>query len=170
MLDADIRKPTGPNSGEGEKSFFLTSHPFLQISRLDRRSALGLRLSLFTTKWHSGPQCCSSATRLRLWTIRAARRPAVLRRSDSMSSTLPCRWTETSPLNPFNREEGINNPFLVCLSLLKTITSEHGFKNSRVSRRTQPARLPSQDDQKSYPAQPWRAETRLVPSKASGSD
>jgi hypothetical protein len=55
MLDTDIRKPTGPNSGEGEKSFFLTSHPFFQISLLDWRIALGLRLSLFTMKWHSGP-------------------------------------------------------------------------------------------------------------------
>ena len=55
--------------------------------------------------------------------MRAARRRAVRRRSDSMSSTLPCRWTETSPVNPFNREEGINNPSLVCLSLLKIFPS-----------------------------------------------
>ena len=50
MLDADIGKPTGPDPGKGEEGFFLTSHPFFQISRLDRRSALGLRLSLFATK------------------------------------------------------------------------------------------------------------------------
>lgn len=55
MLNADIGKPTGPDSCEGEEGFFLTSHPFLQISRLDQRSALGLRLWLFATKSHSGP-------------------------------------------------------------------------------------------------------------------
>jgi len=142
MLDADIGKPTGTDSGEGEEGFFLTSHPFLQISRLDRHSAPGLRLSLFATKCHSGPQCCSTAACLRRWIIRAAWRRAVRRRSDSMSSTLPCRWTETNPVNPFNREEGINNPSLVCLNLLKTTASEHGSKNSRVSCQTQPARLP----------------------------
>ena len=27
MLDTDIRKPTGPNSGEGEKSFFSDEPP-----------------------------------------------------------------------------------------------------------------------------------------------
>lgn len=74
--------------------------------------------------------------------MRAARRRAVRRRSDSMSSTFPCRWTETSPVNPLNREEGINNPSLVCRSLLKITASEHAFKNSRVSCQTQPARLP----------------------------
>ena len=163
MLNADIGKPTGPDSSEGEESFFLTSHPFLQISRLDRRSALGLRLSLFATKCGSGPQCCSTAACLRRWTMRAARRRAVRRRSDSMTSTLPWRWTETIPVNPFNREEGINNPSLVCLSLLKAITSEHGFKSSRVSRRTQPARLPLQDaqkDQTSHPPNPGGYFTR----------
>jgi hypothetical protein len=35
-----------------------------------------------------------------------------------MSNTLPCRWTETGPVNPFNKEKGINNPSLVGRSLL----------------------------------------------------
>lgn len=103
--------------------------------------------------------------------MRAARRRAVRRRSDSMSSTLPCRWTETSPVNPFNREEGINNPSLVCRSLLKAITSEHGLKNSRVSRRTQPARLPSQvaqKDQTSHPPNPGAPRRTLSQARPQG--
>ena len=154
MLDADIGKPTGPDTGEGQKSFLLTGHPLLQTQPLAGQHSFGRRFLLFAPKCHSCPHYRSIATRLRRWTMRAARRRAVRRRSDSMSSTLPCRWTEIRPGNPFNREEGINNPSLVCRSLLKAITSEHGLKNSRVSRRTQPARLPLQDAQKDRPARP----------------
>jgi len=66
--------------------------------------------------------------------MRAARRRADRRRSDSMSNTLPCRWTETGPVNPFNKEKGINNPSLVGLNLLigksfqsRTVPLDEGF-------------------------------------------
>jgi hypothetical protein len=35
MLDADIGKSTGPDTGEGQKSFFLTGHPLLETQPLD---------------------------------------------------------------------------------------------------------------------------------------
>ena len=38
MLNADIGKPTGPDPGEREERFFLTSHPLLEISAVGPRS------------------------------------------------------------------------------------------------------------------------------------
>ena len=106
----------------------------MQTHPLDGQSSFDRRFLLFASKRHSCPHYRSIAARLRRWTIRAARRRAVRRRSDSISSTLPCRWTETSPVNPFNREKGINNPSLVGRSLLisksfqsRTVPFNEGF-------------------------------------------
>jgi len=129
----DVGKATRANPCQRQEHFFLARNQLLDAWLLGTH-ALPTRLLLFTTKCHSCPRCRSIAARLKRSTTRAARRRAIRRRSDSMSSTLPCRWTETSPVNPFNREEGINNPSLVCRSLLKTIASKRALKNSRVSR------------------------------------
>ena len=118
MFDADIGKPTGPDPSKGQEDFLLACYPLLQTLLLDTRCTLGLRLSLFATKCHIPPLRWLIAARRRRWTMRPTRLRAVRRRSDSINSIFPSRRTETGPVKPFNKEEGINNPSLVCRSLL----------------------------------------------------
>lgn len=52
MLDTDIGKPAGPDTGERQQGFLLTNHPLLEPQPLDRRRSFILRFLLFTTTCH----------------------------------------------------------------------------------------------------------------------